>query len=406
VKLGGAGSGSYNSLDGTTEAYVVDSNAGGSGVGIDVGGHLALSATDTSDIVAGAGAVAIAGKWGGAGLAGSVGVSNTENEITTVIHAFIDHSTVEAGSVSVVSGETASIKADAVGGSIAAGLGGTGASLAIAATMATNTISVEVLAYVSSSTVTTTGTGGVVLTATQGSTITAYCVSASISVSTGGEVNLALSGGGAGAKNSITGKTNAFIQDSAVTSGGDVSLTATSTPTIEATVAAVAISVASGGVLSGSLAIGASLATNTIGTLHDDDTTTPFEVRAYVTDSSISAKGDLAQTASSTAKITAGVGAGSAAISGGGVGVGLAGAGTSAKNFIATKIEASIDGVAPSVAVSPTRGITAADVILTATDESHITVINAAASLAAAVGNVGVAVAIGVALAATRFATR
>ena len=117
-------------------------------------------------------------------------------------------------------------------------------------------------------------------------------VSASISVSVGGQLNLSLSGGGAAAKNGITGKTNAFIQDSAVTSGGGVKLTATSTPTIEATVAAVAISVASGGAGSGSLAIGASLATNTIGTLHDDDTTTPFEVRAYVTDSSINAKGD------------------------------------------------------------------------------------------------------------------
>ena len=128
TRFGAAGAGSGNTIDSTTEAFIKDSSAreitaGSAGIG--------LTATDTSKIIASAGALAFAGSFGGSGLAGSVGVSVTDNTITPRVHAFIENSKVStAGGLLLKSKADADIAALTIGGSIAAQAGGSGAAIA------------------------------------------------------------------------------------------------------------------------------------------------------------------------------------------------------------------------------------------------------------------------------------
>ena len=253
------------------------------------------------------------------------------------------------------------------------------------ATVANNTITSEVEAYLSGSTdVVTTNLGSLKLEANQLSSITAYSVAASIAVSTEAD-GFALSGGGASATNEIYGKTNAYLLNSAVTSGRDVSLTATNTSTIEATVVGLALA-GSGG--PAALGIGVALATNSIG-----GTTTPFEVRAYVQDSSIIAtSGHLTQTATSHSTVTSTVVAGSVAVTAKSTGIALGGAGASGINTVTMWVQAAIDG--DSVA-----GIRTGNITLTADDTSKITSVTVGATIAASLlGDAAAAMAIGVSL--------
>src|SRR5262249_51942582 len=256
------------------------------------------------------------------------------------VHSYITNSIVHsAGDLSLwASQDQATITAYTVGGAIARSKNVT---VTIGATSANNTIAADVKSYISNAPdVVTTNHGSISLEANQMSNITAYSVAASVAVATGDD-GFAVSGGGAGATNEISGTTNAFPQDSAVTSAGDVSLTAMNSATILATVVGLAAA-GSGG--TAALAIGVAVATNIIGMINDDDTTTPFEVRAYVQNSSITAtSGNLTQEATSTSTITAKVAAASAAATLKGS-FGLGGAGANATNQVATCVQAAIEG--------------------------------------------------------------
>jgi Ca2+-binding RTX toxin-like protein len=118
------------------------------------------------------------------------------------------------------------------------------------------------------------------------------------------------------------------------------------------------------------------------------------EVKAYLSNSSVDAAGDLVQTATSDATIEAGVAAASVAVAGGGAaGVGATGAGVSTENIITTDVRAYIEG-------SGTTGVVADAITLRAEDSSTIRVSADAASIGGAVGGTaGVAVSIGVSLA-------
>jgi len=378
AKFGAAGAGSANTIDSTTAAFLKDSltreiTAGSAGI--------SLTATDTSKITAAAGAMALAGSFGGSGVAGSVGVSVTDNTITPRVHAFIENAKVStAGGLLLKSKADAEIAAYTIGGSVAAQAGGSGAALAVAVTIASNTITPDVASWIIGSTVSAMAPGSITLEATQSSDIEAYCISAAVSISAG-SAGAALSGGGAKATNTIGGRTDASVQTSTL-STGTLALSATNTASIDATVAAVAASVAVGsaGVAA---AIGASLATNTVtGT-----------TQAYLADSTVTVTGALTAAATATQTIGAFVLAGSAAVTAGSVGVSLAGAGASSINTVGMNVRAFIDG-------DGTSGVRAASIGLTALDTSSIEVTTLAASIAASVAGVGaVALSVGVGLA-------
>lgn len=224
-------------------------------------------------------------------------------------------------------------------------------------------------------------------------TISAVAVAASAGVAIAGSTGIAISGGGAVAINNVIRKTNAFVEESDVTSAADVILTATDDSEITAIVAAVSVAAGVGGSTGVGVSIGIAVARNFIG-FDATGNEAGGEVRAYLLDSSVDAGGDLNLTASSNQLIDAVVLAGSAAIAAGGsTGVAVSGSGVYAENQIGVDVETSIDG-------DGATGIRAASVSLLTIDGSSIVSIAGAASVAASFGgSAGVAVSIGVALA-------
>ena len=200
---------------------------------------------------------------------------------------------------------------------------------------------------------------------------------------------MAISGAGAVATNIILTKTNAYVTDhSTLNSAGDVVLAASDTSTINATVATASAALAGGGMAGIGVSIGASLARNLIG--HNlFGVRTPAQVRAYITNSNVTAAGALTQTATANETIKATVLSGSAAISGGLLGVAYSGSGVAAFNKIATEVKAYIENSVIDVGSAA----------LSAADTSLIEADGGAAAVAVSFGGVGVSIAIGAALA-------
>ena len=156
-------------------------------------------------------------------------------------------------------------------------------------------------------------------------TIEVVSAAASLAVGIGGSTGVAIAGAGAVALNSVTSHTNAHIDDSVVTSHTGISLTATATNAISATVLAVAAAVGAGGSAGIGVAIGISIAKNLIGeTL--DGTPSPTQIQAYALRSTLTAQGGaLTATATASHAINAIVIAASVALAAGGsAGVGVA----------------------------------------------------------------------------------
>src|SRR5262249_33114572 len=136
--------------------------------------------------------------------------------------------------------------------------------------------------------------GAIKVHASEDAGIHATGVAASLSLSAG-LVGISFALAGADINNVILTKTNADVENSVLDSGGNVTIEATDTSTIDATVDAAAGS-ASGGIAAGSGAVGFVAAKNLIG--YDaagnpigadafGKNPTGSQVRAYVADSSI-----------------------------------------------------------------------------------------------------------------------
>ena len=214
-------------------------------------------------------------------------------------------------------------------------------------------------------------------------------------------VGIAVGDAGAVALNVVLTETRAFIENSDVTSARDVSVTAGSTSEIAAVVAGVSAAIGVGFVGLG-VSIGISIAWNYIGyDAYGNDAA--GGVSACVIDSSIDAAGALTQTAIANQTISAVVFAFSAAIAGGFVGIAAAGSGVIVENKIAMDVLASIDGDGGSG--TDLGGISASSISLLAQDTSTISSLAAAVSIAFSLGFVGVSVSIGVTVASNHIAT-
>ncbi|MFL5755287.1 MAG: hypothetical protein ACJ77N_03225, partial [Chloroflexota bacterium] len=232
-------------------------------------------------------------------------------------------------------------------------------------------------------------------------TISVVAAAAALAVGIGGTAGVAIAGAGAVAINSVTGKTNAYFDNSDIRSAGPVSITSTSGSAISAVVVAVAVAVGGGGTAGVGVAIGISVARNFIGA-SSDGTPDPLEVKAYSNNTSISAGGALQITATASQAISAVVIAAAAAIAvGGNVGVGIAGSGVWAENVIRAHVKALVDG-------DGANGISATSILVRALDTSKITALAGAASVALAFAGEGaaIAVSIGVSLARNTIANQ
>ncbi|MBT7080527.1 MAG: hypothetical protein HN929_03510, partial [Chloroflexi bacterium] len=284
VAVSGAGAMATNVILTTTEAYVTGSTlvsaggvsieasdtstinavvlastaaiAGGAvGVGVSVGGAFATNLIGTADNPAGAEAyvkgstitatgaytqsatskqiirsavlatsVALAGGGIGVGVSGS-GVLAI-NLIIADIKAFIEGSTITAGSLDLTADDTSQIMAFAGAASVAATLGGVGVSVSIGVALAHNMIANNVAAYIMDSSV-TSNTGSIGVHAIEQSQINAVSAAASLAVAAG-VIGASISGAGAQATNMVLTKTNAYVENSALDSGADVNITAES----------------------------------------------------------------------------------------------------------------------------------------------------------------------------------
>jgi hypothetical protein len=366
-KFAGAGAGSGNEIESTTEAFI-------QGVSDRIGitandGGITVSADDTSNILAVAGTLAVAGLFGGGSTSGSLGVSVTRNEIRPTVNAFIQNANIQSsGGVAINATDKATINAYAIGGTIARSTGAdTSVALAIAASSATNTVTANVGASMTSVATGATAPSSISLEASQDSTINAYCVSASVSIAKG-QTSIALTGGGAGAINEIGGDTKATVERSTLGTRGALTLRADNKADIDARVAAVSVSKSGGGDVGVSVAIGVALTKNTV----------KGSTKATLTESSVTATGQVSVIAGAEQTVEAFVLAGAIAIAGesaSGSG-GFAGSGLHAINEVGMDVAASIDQTAD-------EGITGSEVILAATDTSTIETDVAAVTIAA-----------------------
>ena len=348
-----------------------------------------LAVTEVSGILAtaGGGAVSLtAGSSSSGSLA--IGAAVAIDQITGRIRSYVDSSSITAArDIDINADSAAVIDTTSVGValSISASSSKSALSASISASVAHNIIDQTVEAYVSNSPNVRATAGSIDIEAASDNAVTATTVAASLAIAAGSSNGISLSGAGAGATNSIVGKSNAYLENSDVQSGGDVTLAASDASGITANVVA-----ASGG----GAAIGVSLAYNYIG-YTADGSVSPVEVKAYSEGGSINAGGNLNQTAQSSAVITARVGAGAVAVAAGrgGNSISASGAGAQAENKIDMDVKSYIDNPGPA-------GVQAESVSLLAEDSSIIKSDVGAASLGISVaGENAVSLSIAVSLA-------
>jgi len=262
-KFAGAGSVSVNIIKNMIEA-TIENNSAVTTTGV---GSVTLTATDTSKITADGGGVSIAVASGGqnSGTALSTGISVAINEIGNNLYALIDDSTVNSGGdVALLATSTPTIYALTIGGAVAVGSSSekTGFAFSGAGAGSGNTIRNTIEAAIKNgSTVTTTGTGEVSLSAMDASTIIADAGGVAIAVGASGqETGGAVSIGVSIADNVIENQAKAYIDGSTVTSAGNIELTAISAAKIDALTIAGAVGVGASGQKVGFAAAGAGAA--------------------------------------------------------------------------------------------------------------------------------------------------
>ncbi|HEV3341569.1 MAG TPA: hypothetical protein VG125_14480, partial [Pirellulales bacterium] len=212
-----------------TEAYVQNSSIAAGG---DLTATATASQTITATVVAASAAIA-GGAKGGVGLSGAG--ANSTNKISMQVDAFIDGNGatgVQAADIALTSHDTSLIKAVTVGASLAGAFGGNGGvAISIGVSLATDEIDNQVEALIENAPK-VVSMGTITLDAQEQSGIHAVAVAASVGVGLSGKTGVAVSGAGANATNVILTKTNALIQNSSVTSHGNVDITANASSAI------------------------------------------------------------------------------------------------------------------------------------------------------------------------------
>ena len=354
---------------GAVTAYLSSVGITGTGL-VDVEAN--ASETIEATTVAAAVALSGGGEAGIGVSGAGVGVTNqSQVDISAYIDGG-NTASIAAGSVKVAASDSSTISAIAGAAAIAAGFGGeAGVAVSIGLSIATNQITDPVTAYINDVPLLTTAGGAVTVTATESAAISATSVAAAVSLAIGGAAGVAVAGGGASAENIIGAVTEAYISGSTLgTTGagnqvGAITVKAKDTSSITAFIGAVAAAVGVGGEAGVGVAIGVSIAFNRI---TDGTFSGTGEVEAYMLNTPINATGLVDIEATSSETISAITAAGAVGISGGGAaGVGVHGRGAlPTATTVAVDITADINAAARppittgglTVAASDTSSIT------------------------------------------------
>jgi len=329
VSVSGAGAVAVNTITKTLEAEIRN----GSTVTTTAGG-VTLRTTDDSTTTLGAGAGTLAGSGGaGGGVSVSVGAAVATNPVTGTVRAQIEDSTVTAaGAVTAEATWDADVQVEAFGiGAAISGGALNGVSVSGVGAVTVNTIDGTIDAQILDSTV--NATGAVALRAIDNSTITLDAGGFS-AAGAGGIIGVSTSVAASVAVSQITNQIHAVIDNSTIRAGGDVTLDAQATATIEALCFSGSLNVALGGGSVG-VSVGATTATNII------DNTIDAAIRASQVTTTT---GNLSVTAIDNSTIDADAGAGSVSISGSFVGaVDVSIGAAAAVNDITSNTTATID---------------------------------------------------------------
>jgi hypothetical protein len=375
LAFSGAGAGSGNTIDNTIEAYVEDCK------GMQPA-SLSLLATDNSVISATAVAVALSIALAdvfGLSTAISMGGSATVNQVGNDVESFVDDSTITPmGPVKIASVESSSITAVSVGAAFAISNTSAGISAAGAGdgAVATNSISNVVSASIQDkSDLNQTGNGGMTISALDSATIDASADGGALSIGTadvGAGIGLAI--GASVAVNTISDQVQADVDNSSVSSAGNLSFTATTQNSIESVVISLSFALAAAGSGSAPIPIGVAVSGAGAGA----NNTISDTVSADVTNgASVTAAGNVQIVASDDSTISASVSAAAVSASTIAIAAGL----SIVFNSITNQIAAYVDG---SSVTSTGGGLT----------------IMACATESASATSVGIATALGIGLAA------
>ncbi|KPK01262.1 MAG: hypothetical protein AMS20_13940 [Gemmatimonas sp. SG8_28] len=318
LAFAGGGAESTNAITGAVEAYVEASK-------LTAGGNVAIDADMGADIEATVLGVAASGGIGGSnGIAAAIGVAlassrvgfdKNGNKSAFGVHAYSLDSIIDSdGDLEITATADAEIDTLVLAGSAAIGGGGTtGVALGGSGVKSINEIALDVKAYIDGD-----GDGSdegvhadaITLAAEDLSHVLTDAGAASLAGSVGGTGGVSAAIGVSLASNRIENVVEAYIvsADDVDATVGGIDIDAKSDGQIDATAIAAAVSLAGGGTFGVGLAGGGAEATNVILT----------DTRAYVQSSYLFAEGDVAVDAQSTGVIKAevlGV-AGSIAVSG------------------------------------------------------------------------------------------
>jgi hypothetical protein len=379
-----------NQIDADTTAYI--ENTSNDGIEAE---SLTVSASDESKIngISGGVAIGLANGKSTGGDAGAGGFALVFNNIESDVGAYLHNADVNtgAGDVTIDADSIGAIYALAIGGAVAGARGsGSSAALAGAGAFNSNTIRKGVLAEIRGGSEVTAN--NIDVTADDTSTITADSggIAFAAAVSSGSGSGASLSIGASLAFNTVEDSfVRANIDDSEIDATNNLTVTATSTGTIDALTfaGAAAVGASSGG--GGYAASGAgAYSQNTI----------ENSVEASITNSlpganpeqNIRAGGLVAVSATDTSTIHAetlgfsiGVGASTGSGTGGALSVGV----SLAFNKVDVDVSAFIDN-------SDVGDSTTGDITISATGSTDITALSVAASIAAGYANSGTAAAL------------
>ena len=232
--IAGAGSAAINTITIDTLATI----RGSVGTAENRAGSVSVTADNTSQIVAGAGALSAVLDIGGSAATGlSVGVSFTTNSISGTTEASIDGGEVfAAGDVALAASFTPpegddsltagwNVYAVSVAGSVAANGGGIAAvQFALAGAGNHNAVAVSTEAVITNSSLVDAG-GGVALTASDRSTLSSNAGGVGLGLTFGAQGALEVAIGAARGENEIGNTVRTAVESSTVIAAGDVSLT-------------------------------------------------------------------------------------------------------------------------------------------------------------------------------------
>ncbi len=228
--------------------------------------HIEADENVTIDSISAGGAASIA-VGSGAAVAGAGAGANTTNNLTNTVEAYVTGgasiTTKESGDVIVKADDNPNVSATAGAASVTIATGATGSvALSIGGAVADNTIADTVYAYSDASTI--DSAANVSITAVATPTAGAFALAASVSASFS-LTGVGFSGGGASSTNTITNDVESYITGASPTSKSDVTaadqvtVSASETGLITATVGAGALSFAPFGA-----SVGISLSSNQI----------------------------------------------------------------------------------------------------------------------------------------------